>query len=568
VSAKLTADIAARVVVAYERVSTASQDIARQAVQRERAERDYPGMEIVRIADDGVSAYKVPIFDRPGGRRLCGLIEAGRVEALYVDAQDRLTRGDDWEWVRFRLMCEAQHVRVVIDGREMRNDLGGKVEGYLKAMLAQQESVEKSHRVRSGKAASARKGRHNGGPRPYGYDRGEGPGDLVVVEHERAVLLRMAAEFIAGKSQSRIAANLNADGITTVKGKRWNQPQVSAHLHKPLYRGKVVNRGELFDGNHAPIYAADVVAQLDALLAPGAAPTLRGRRPHRHLLINGMLRCTCGAAMRARTDAKQYGPWEAYICDGRHSGQTECAESAFQRAAIDSTVFEWFLRAGHDLDGMAQRVAEARDAEVAEVRARAAFAGREVMQKEAQLAKVEADYLGGDLSPARYNNLSDKLGADLEAVRAEAARLERHSEAVGNGASVADAEAEALVKLARMRRQVVGRARAAGVIDGRGRFRPLWVSAPPHDLIDEVRAVLAQVVDHFALQRDPLADLDTLAPDEEPNWSLALGPQDEAGAWPTFGDYVLQPVLRAGIADGARVAFAVDPAEKNTASAR
>src|SRR5689334_18078215 len=59
-----------RIVVAYERVSTEKQDLKRQAVQRERAAEDHPDAELVVIQDDGVSAYKVSVFDRPGGRQL------------------------------------------------------------------------------------------------------------------------------------------------------------------------------------------------------------------------------------------------------------------------------------------------------------------------------------------------------------------------------------------------------------------------------------------------------------------------------------------------------------------
>src|SRR5205809_4161327 len=93
----------ARRILVYERVSSDKQDLARQHVQRERAAADYPGREIEVIAEKG-SAYKVSIFDRPRGRYLCELIEAGEVEALYVDEQSRLSRGEDEEWTTFRVL--------------------------------------------------------------------------------------------------------------------------------------------------------------------------------------------------------------------------------------------------------------------------------------------------------------------------------------------------------------------------------------------------------------------------------------------------------------------------------
>jgi DNA invertase Pin-like site-specific DNA recombinase len=79
-------------IVVYERVSTDQQDISRQAVQRERASADHPEAEVRVIQDDGVSAYKVPIFDRPGGRQLCGLIETRASGGTSPICSSRLAR--------------------------------------------------------------------------------------------------------------------------------------------------------------------------------------------------------------------------------------------------------------------------------------------------------------------------------------------------------------------------------------------------------------------------------------------------------------------------------------------
>src|SRR5581483_9602827 len=101
-----TASMTERIVIVYERVSTDKQDIKRQAAQRERATADHPETELVVIQDDGISAFHVSVFSRPGGRRLCDLIATGTVDALYADAQDRLSRGKLAEWVNFKALCD------------------------------------------------------------------------------------------------------------------------------------------------------------------------------------------------------------------------------------------------------------------------------------------------------------------------------------------------------------------------------------------------------------------------------------------------------------------------------
>src|SRR5205814_6387630 len=140
------------VVVVYERVSTAAQDVTRQSVQRDRAAEENPRREIRVIQEPGgVSAFKVPIFERPAGRILCDLVESRHVHAIYVDAQDRLSRGDDVEWVSFRALCASTGTRIVIDGTELRDDLAGKLLSYIGALNAHEESREKGRRVRGGK---------------------------------------------------------------------------------------------------------------------------------------------------------------------------------------------------------------------------------------------------------------------------------------------------------------------------------------------------------------------------------------------------------------------------------
>jgi len=44
---------------------------------------------------------------------------------------------------------------------------------------------------------------------------------------------RVMREAVAGRSQTEIAAGLNADGHRTARGKRWNQPQISQLIGDP-----------------------------------------------------------------------------------------------------------------------------------------------------------------------------------------------------------------------------------------------------------------------------------------------------------------------------------------------
>ena len=71
-----------RIVIAYERVSTDEQ--FRRWPGARSTPQTGPAASASSREPGGVSASKLAIFDRPGGKELCDLITAGRVEAIYV----------------------------------------------------------------------------------------------------------------------------------------------------------------------------------------------------------------------------------------------------------------------------------------------------------------------------------------------------------------------------------------------------------------------------------------------------------------------------------------------------
>jgi site-specific DNA recombinase len=448
-----------RLVVVYLRVSTDAQDITRQTVQHERAQSDYPSREITEIRDPGVSAYKTPIFDRPGGRRLCDLIQAGRVEAIYADAQDRLSRGEDLEWVTFKAMCSAVGTRIVIDGREQGNDIAGsRLEGFLKAIIARQESEEKAHRARGAKRVAASRGRRNGGPRPFGYEHKQEVGAdgcvtsrLLKVPGEADAVETMFLDYAFGKSQSTIARRLNEAGIRTTRGQPWSQPRVGQILRNPLYRGLVHYKDELFSGNHEAIVSHELWGEVERVRAEASrhgSPTAGGRPPKgRHLLTGGVLRCACGAAMRARTQRKDYGSWQAYLCEGRHSGQTTCTMSAVSREDVDNAVWAYFENVGIDYEATVREHETWRSLELSNV-------ARQIDEQETELARVttdldriKGDYRAGKLAAEDWADFRDEITSEIIAATAAVEQLRSREQEIREAELASDADAEMMQEL-------------------------------------------------------------------------------------------------------------------------
>jgi len=357
---------------------------------------------------------------RPQLNAMLAAAEAGEFDVLVIPALDRLARNARDAHDIFARLERANVAIRSLRGEVDTSTATGRLMTGVMASLAEFESNVIGERTRSGKAAAARAGRPNGGPRRFGFDQRDG--QLIPRRGEIAVVERILREAVAGRSQAEIAAGLNADGHLTARGKRWNQPQISQLVADPIWIGVLKNK----EGEHR-------IAEpyLPVELWEAAQRTLRGpdgpragRQSQRFLLGNGMLRCgRCGSSMQVRRERKGYGFYEVYICYGRSSGaHPDCTQSAVHRAAVDGAVLAYFERVGLDVEATRRELAERSDRERAELRSLRGQAERELAKVQAGLEKVERDYTLGDLPAADYTRLRANLD---EALRASGDALER-----------------------------------------------------------------------------------------------------------------------------------------------
>jgi hypothetical protein len=118
-------------------------------------------------------------------------------------------------------------------------------------MQDEQQLVEIKTRTSRGLKSKIRQG-YNAGAQNYGYrsvhiedqTRKDSWGRPRVIGSRRErlpeqvdVLLRMAEARISGATFTDIAASLNADGIPTLRGGKWNSSTVLGILRNKIYRG-------------------------------------------------------------------------------------------------------------------------------------------------------------------------------------------------------------------------------------------------------------------------------------------------------------------------------------------
>jgi site-specific DNA recombinase len=209
------------------------------------------GFIVSRELADDISG-EVPIIDRPSGKHLYELVDAGEVDAVILYTHDRTARDENvLEYLLFKSYLHERGVELhYSDSGHDRYTMEGNLVGYIKAHAAASERKKIAERTKRGKEAKARAGAAwNGGNPPFGYSIvGEGrKAHLVVDEQEAQIVRKIFNLYIRGYNRNEplslqaVANELNRVGIPI--GKRftrtnsWMYTTVGYILSNSIYAG-------------------------------------------------------------------------------------------------------------------------------------------------------------------------------------------------------------------------------------------------------------------------------------------------------------------------------------------
>ena len=215
------------------------------ALCRQKAEHE--GWEVAETFTD--YALSGASMARPGLQSLVEGARAGEFDIALTESLDRLSR-DQEDIAGLYKRLSAWQVEVVTLSEGSINELHVGLKGTMNALFLK-DLAAKSLRGQIGKA---REGLAAGGiPYGYGVVRKIGDdGELIrghrrIVEEHADMVLRIFAEFAAGRSSLAIAKGLNADGIPSPRGGQWNPSTIQGHrgrgvgmLSNPIYVGRQV----------------------------------------------------------------------------------------------------------------------------------------------------------------------------------------------------------------------------------------------------------------------------------------------------------------------------------------
>lgn len=395
------------------------------------------------------------------------LAEEGRDVVLLVFNSDRLARGDG-------SIGRAHLVEHILDGMKARyrvesvsENLGGEmavVFGALYGARNHADSKAKSDHNRRAVENMAKAGRYVGSRRPYGY-RFDGEREkrrLVMDETEAETIRLMADWYESGAGDGEVAGRLNAAGVPSPSGVKWDSSQVRNLLRSPLVAGLVHLRKrdedgrrffQTYSGLHDPIIEPERWERLQAIRA-FRRPT--GRRPNgHHVFVGGVLRCPgCGSALRARTTPAGYA---AYECSARwrKDDPVECRQPSIDARKIEALILDGLLDLVFDPEETRVRIEAAAEGQRERAVSLLAAAEKRLRTVDRKRAKAMQEY-AGVLSAEHFNEAVAALDQERGQADAHAAELREAAAAIEAEASDLDAERAVIDRIEALQRILDG----------------------------------------------------------------------------------------------------------------
>ena len=288
----------------YTRKSTEEgleQDFNSLDAQREsceafiRSQRSHGWVLMSAHYDDG--GISGGTMDRPALQRLLKDIETHRVDLVVVYKVDRLTRSLT-DFAKMVEIFESKNISFVSVTQQFNTSTSmGRLTLNVLLSFAQFEREVTGERIRDKIAASKKKGMWMGGVPPLGYDVQDR--QLVVNSEEAGTVRTLFQLYLEHETVKALLDKANRRGIVTkrhhrqdgqcVGGRAFSRGQLYRLLSNPLYVGKVMHKGQLFEGQHTGIIHPETFESANELLKRNASRRHSATNAKAPSLLSGLV---------------------------------------------------------------------------------------------------------------------------------------------------------------------------------------------------------------------------------------------------------------------------------------
>jgi site-specific DNA recombinase len=383
-------------IAAYVRVSTDEQADKGNSIfeQQERLSaycRAMGWQEPTFYIDDGYSAKNLK---RPAITRLLENVENKSVSTIIATKLDRVCR-NLLDLLNAVEIFEKNDCRFVSASESFdTSTAAGRMTLHLLGMFAEFERERISERVKDNMLSLARNTDKALSIPCFGY---EIVGGRYAINHAEAEHVRFAFDLAEqGKGSRTIAKLLNERGVTTKRGKSWDQVNVKRLManetlkgwrifnKRKSVKGKIKMRPEsewiVAEDNHPAIIESERFDRVQQIV--NSRKRTHARSESETYLLTGVIYCKlCGGRMKGQTSRHRSGrnphDYFRYICSNYVLGYG-CRHHAIHRDELEQFVI-----------GQMKRIAEATDAQIEQMLGVVKSNEQEISASTEQLAKIE-----------------------------------------------------------------------------------------------------------------------------------------------------------------------------------
>ena len=291
------------------------------------------GIDIVGTYID--RAYSAKTDNRPEFQRMIKDSAKKGFDVVIVWKLDRFSR-NRYDSARYKAMLRKNDVKVVSATEAISEGAEGIILESVLEGMAEYYSADLAEKVTRGMTENALKCRFNGGQIPLGYKIDDE--QHYQIDPEKAPLVvEVFRRYAGGESIADIIEDLNARGIRTVKGNRFNKNSLHRMFQNRRYIGEYSYNDVVVPDAIPAIVSKEMFDRVTMRMTQNKHATGKAKAPERYLLTTKLFCGTCQSMFVGDSANKPNGViYRYYKCASakRH----ECNRKAIRKDWIEDKV--------------------------------------------------------------------------------------------------------------------------------------------------------------------------------------------------------------------------------------
>ena len=291
------------------------------------------GIDIVGTYID--RAFSAKTDNRPEFQRMIKDSAKKNFDVVIVWKLDRFSR-NRYDSARYKAMLRKNDVKVVSATEAISEGAEGIILESVLEGMAEYYSADLAEKVSRGMTENALKCRFNGGNIPFGYMIDDEQ-HYQIDPTKAPLVVEVFRRYAGGESIADIIEDLNARGIRTVKGNRFNKNSLHRMFQNRRYIGEYSYNDVVVPDAIPAIVSKEMFDRVTMRMTQNKHATGKAKAPERYLLTTKLFCGTCNSMFVGDSANKPNGViYRYYKCASakRH----ECNRKAIRKDWIEDKV--------------------------------------------------------------------------------------------------------------------------------------------------------------------------------------------------------------------------------------